>query len=330
MRQRIVISGRGGQGVLTLTRVVAEAAALAGHEVITTETHGMAQRGGAVLSTIKVGAFHGPLIAPGEAEVGLFLHADNLPVHGHYLRPGGAVVVNGCAAPGHDAVDADRLAGLAGQPRGANLALLGYAAGKGCPVRGARPLRGDHPTDHAGEIPRGEPRRLPGRPRGIAMTAPAGAVAYAGRHRTGLTILGVSLALALVPLRPRQPVEAGDPEPHRPPRHRGAGAQSLHRLRGADLAGARRLLRPGRLRLGHPHHGGRDAALGGPPADRRRRGTDRPGRRHPDAQALGPLPGHGHAGLQHRGPPRLRPVGWPHRRSQRADRHPGVRAPGDW
>jgi Pyruvate/2-oxoacid:ferredoxin oxidoreductase gamma subunit len=28
-------------------------------------------------------------------------------------------------------VDADRLAGLAGQPRGANLALLGYAAGKG-------------------------------------------------------------------------------------------------------------------------------------------------------------------------------------------------------
>jgi indolepyruvate ferredoxin oxidoreductase beta subunit len=131
MRQRIIISGRGGQGVLTLTRVVAEAAALAGHEVITTETHGMAQRGGAVLSTIKVGAFHGPLIAPGEAEVGLFLHADNLPVHGHYLRPGGAAVVNGCAAPGYDAVDADRLAGLAGQPRGANLALLGYAAGKG-------------------------------------------------------------------------------------------------------------------------------------------------------------------------------------------------------
>jgi hypothetical protein len=32
------------------------------------------------------------------------------------------------------------------------------------------------------------------------MTAPAAAVGYAGRHRTGLTILGVSLALALVPL----------------------------------------------------------------------------------------------------------------------------------
>jgi hypothetical protein len=43
MKQRIVISGRGGQGILTLTRVLAEAAAAAGHHVITSETHGMAQ-----------------------------------------------------------------------------------------------------------------------------------------------------------------------------------------------------------------------------------------------------------------------------------------------
>jgi len=131
VKQRIVISGRGGQGVLTLTRVVAEAAMAAGHEVITTETHGMAQRGGAVLSTVKVGPFHGPLIGPGEAEIGLFLHAETLPVHGHYLRPGGAALVNGSSLPGVDAVDADRLAACVGQPRAANLALLGYAAGKG-------------------------------------------------------------------------------------------------------------------------------------------------------------------------------------------------------
>jgi indolepyruvate ferredoxin oxidoreductase beta subunit len=131
LKQRIVISGRGGQGVLTLTRVVAEAAAAGGHEVITTETHGMAQRGGAVLSTIKVGSFHGPLIAPGEAEVGLFLHPDNLPVHGHYLRPGGAALVNRSGVAGADGVDADHLAALAWQTRAANLALLGYAAGKG-------------------------------------------------------------------------------------------------------------------------------------------------------------------------------------------------------
>jgi indolepyruvate ferredoxin oxidoreductase beta subunit len=131
VKQRIVISGRGGQGVLTLTRVVADAAVAAGHEVITTETHGMAQRGGAVLSTVKVGPFHGPLIGAGEAEIGLFLHADNLPIHGHYLRPEGAAVVNGSGTLGVDAVDADGLAAQVGQPRAANLALLGYAVGKG-------------------------------------------------------------------------------------------------------------------------------------------------------------------------------------------------------
>ncbi len=131
MKQRIVISGRGGQGILTLTRVLAEAAAGAGHHVITSETHGMAQRGGSVLSTVKVGPYHGPLLAPGEAEIGFFLHPDDLPVHGHYLRPGGAAFVNARSSPGHAAVDATGLAEAAGSPRSANLALLGYAAGAG-------------------------------------------------------------------------------------------------------------------------------------------------------------------------------------------------------
>jgi indolepyruvate ferredoxin oxidoreductase, beta subunit len=137
MKQRIVISGRGGQGVLTLTRVLAAAAAAAGHEVITTETHGMAQRGGAVLSTVKVGPFRGPLIAPGEAEVALFLHADNLPVHGDYLRPGGAALVNAAGSSPHPTVDADRLAAAAGEPRAANLVLLGCAVAKGLLFAGA-------------------------------------------------------------------------------------------------------------------------------------------------------------------------------------------------
>jgi indolepyruvate ferredoxin oxidoreductase beta subunit len=131
VKQRIVVSGRGGQGVLTLTRVLAEAAMSAGHEVITSETHGMAQRGGAVLSTVKVGPFRGPLVAPGEAEIGLFLHADNLSVHGHYLRPGASGFLNTAAPAGRLALDAAGLAASAGSPRSANLALLGYAAGTG-------------------------------------------------------------------------------------------------------------------------------------------------------------------------------------------------------
>lgn len=131
MRQRIVVSGLGGQGVLFLTRVLAEAAFLAGEEVLTSETHGMAQRGGTVLSTVKVGPFHGPLIAPGEAEAGLFLVAENLAVHGHYLRPDGVAFVNGASPAGHPALDAAALAAAVQAPRSVNLVLLGFAAGRG-------------------------------------------------------------------------------------------------------------------------------------------------------------------------------------------------------
>lgn len=127
MRQQIVISGLGGQGVLFLTRVIAEAALRHGAAVLTAETHGMAQRGGSVLSTIKVGAFRSPLIARGTADLGLFLAAENLPVHGPLLREGGALVV-GTSEPGaYRAVDAAAVARELGAPVLANLVLLGFA-----------------------------------------------------------------------------------------------------------------------------------------------------------------------------------------------------------
>ncbi len=132
MKQQLIISGLGGQGAVTLTRLLAEAALAMGLPVITSETHGMAQRGGTVISMIKVGPFRGPLIPAGSADVGLFLSARNLPVHGHYLRPGGAVLVN-TAVPG-DYLNLDALGlatGLGLAPVAANLIILGYAAGKG-------------------------------------------------------------------------------------------------------------------------------------------------------------------------------------------------------
>jgi indolepyruvate ferredoxin oxidoreductase beta subunit len=131
MKQQIVISGLGGQGALTLTRLLAEAAMALGLPVITSETHGMAQRGGTVISMVKVGPFKGPLIPLGEADVGLFLHAGNLPVHRPYLKEGGLLLVNTPAQGDYLALNALSLArtnGLA--PVAANLILLGYAAGK--------------------------------------------------------------------------------------------------------------------------------------------------------------------------------------------------------
>ncbi|MCX5883025.1 MAG: 2-oxoacid:acceptor oxidoreductase family protein, partial [Deltaproteobacteria bacterium] len=50
IKQQIIISGVGGQGVLFVTRLLAEAAMMKGYPVLTSETHGMAQRGGTVVS----------------------------------------------------------------------------------------------------------------------------------------------------------------------------------------------------------------------------------------------------------------------------------------
>jgi indolepyruvate ferredoxin oxidoreductase, beta subunit len=102
-----------------------------GLPVITSETHGMAQRGGTVISMIKVGNFHGPLIPAGAADLGLFLHEKNLPVHRHYVKPGGTLVVNGATPGDYLFVDALGLAAALGLPPvTVNLIILGFAAGK--------------------------------------------------------------------------------------------------------------------------------------------------------------------------------------------------------
>jgi indolepyruvate ferredoxin oxidoreductase beta subunit len=132
VKQQIIVSGLGGQGALTLTRLLAEAAAALSLPVITSETHGMAQRGGTVISMIKVGPFRGPLIPAGEADRGLFLHSKNLAVHRFYLKPGSVVFINSAAPGDYLNIDARALAASHGLPPvAANLILLGYAAGKG-------------------------------------------------------------------------------------------------------------------------------------------------------------------------------------------------------
>jgi indolepyruvate ferredoxin oxidoreductase beta subunit len=63
--QQLIISGLGGQGVLFITKLLAGAAMAEDLPVFTSETHGMAQRGGNVISYLKIGDFSGPLIRPG-------------------------------------------------------------------------------------------------------------------------------------------------------------------------------------------------------------------------------------------------------------------------
>ncbi len=135
MKQQIVISGVGGQGVLFVTRLLAEAAIMRGFSVFTSETHGMAQRGGTVLSHLKVGNFSSPLIRPANADGLLALKAGGLNHHGLYLKPRAWAAVNRPEDVVQDsespvfALDADGLAQRIHQPKSVNLILLGFTVG---------------------------------------------------------------------------------------------------------------------------------------------------------------------------------------------------------
>jgi len=139
VRQQIVISGVGGQGVLFVTRLIAESAINNGFRVLTSETHGMAQRGGTVVSHLKVGEFESPLIRPLAADGLLALKADIPDAHLLFMGPDAWAVVNSRAPVDLDSgkrgqqpaavyhYDCDGLAADIGNVKSANLVLLGVA-----------------------------------------------------------------------------------------------------------------------------------------------------------------------------------------------------------
>ncbi len=133
INQQIIISGVGGQGVLFVTRLLAEAAINNKLAVFTSETHGMAQRGGTVLSHFKVGSYSSPLIRPAQADGLLALKAENLVQHGGFLKDDGWIIANGeddvkkdNSVP-LDTIDADTLAQDIGNPKAVNIIVLGFA-----------------------------------------------------------------------------------------------------------------------------------------------------------------------------------------------------------
>jgi len=65
----VYLAGVGGQGIITASRIIGDAAINAGLNVLLSETHGMAQRGGSVVCTARIGDVHSPLIPDGLADV---------------------------------------------------------------------------------------------------------------------------------------------------------------------------------------------------------------------------------------------------------------------
>ncbi len=65
---RILVAGTGGQGVLTAARLLCECFVERGHHVVSGQLHGMAQRGGAVQSSVLIDSGISPVIAGGRAD----------------------------------------------------------------------------------------------------------------------------------------------------------------------------------------------------------------------------------------------------------------------
>jgi len=91
----ILMAGVGGQGTLVASEVLALAALAEGLEAKQSEVHGVAQRGGSVISHVRFGPkVHSPLIRCGEVDI---LYAgERLEAlrYAHYVRPGGTFVMD--------------------------------------------------------------------------------------------------------------------------------------------------------------------------------------------------------------------------------------------
>jgi len=91
----IVIAGVGGQGVLMASKVLAESALASGLDVKQNEVHGMAQRGGSVISFVRIGEqVHSPVVMPGTADLLISFEPLEALRYSHYLKPGGRMVYN--------------------------------------------------------------------------------------------------------------------------------------------------------------------------------------------------------------------------------------------
>jgi len=89
-----VLSGLGGQGILFMTKLLAQSAVNKGLKILVAETHGMAQRGGSVVSHLRVGGARGSLVRAGSAHILLALEENEAYRNIPFLAKGGKLYAN--------------------------------------------------------------------------------------------------------------------------------------------------------------------------------------------------------------------------------------------
>jgi len=91
----IALVGVGGQGILLASEVISRAAMLSGHDVKKSEVHGMAQRGGSVVSQIRIGErIYSPLIPDGETDLLVSFEMIESLRYADTLSPDGVALIN--------------------------------------------------------------------------------------------------------------------------------------------------------------------------------------------------------------------------------------------
>lgn len=151
----ILLVGVGGQGTILASKIISYVALAQGMDVKMSEIHGMAQRGGSVVTQVRMAEkVYSPIIEAGEADI--IVGFEQLEAYRwvHYLKPGGTLIVNdqkisplpvliGAArypstilddlkakVPQVLVIPALQLALEAGNPKAANTVLVGTLAGK--------------------------------------------------------------------------------------------------------------------------------------------------------------------------------------------------------
>ena len=91
----VSLVGVGGQGILLTANILAATAGIAGMDVKKSEIHGMAQRGGSVISSVRFGtAVHSPIIPEGQSDVLVAFDRLEALRWAHFLAKDGKVLMN--------------------------------------------------------------------------------------------------------------------------------------------------------------------------------------------------------------------------------------------
>jgi indolepyruvate ferredoxin oxidoreductase beta subunit len=149
MKTDIILGGVGGQGILSISAIIGTAAVSKGLYVKQAEVHGMSQRGGDVMSNLRLSSdpIYSDLIPKGKADIILGVEPMEALRHLAMLKPNGWLVTN--ATPfvnipnypekehvyaeirkveNHILIDADKIAKDVGNSKASNVVMLGAAS----------------------------------------------------------------------------------------------------------------------------------------------------------------------------------------------------------